>query len=120
MNRHEAERQGRGAERRAAWLLRAKGYRILESRFKTPVGEVDLIARRGSVIAFVEVKMRGDLGASLEAVTARQRHRIARAAEAFLKTLPEGGARFSVRFDLIALAPGRLPRHVADAWRPGG
>lgn len=119
--RQKAERRGMRAETWAAWLLRLKGYRILASRYKTPVGEIDLIARRGRTIAFVEVKQRASLVACLEAVGERQRHRIAKAATLYLSHRSgagESGSHLTARFDLIALAPGQLPRHLADAWRP--
>jgi putative endonuclease len=93
----------------------AKGWRILAFRLKTPQGEIDLIARRGSVLAAVEVKRRATLEAALEAVTLRQRRRILGAAEAFAAR--RGDLRgLSVRLDLVAFAPRRLPRHIADAW----
>jgi putative endonuclease len=115
MGRVAAERWGRRAEARAAWWLRLKGYRILETRYRTPMGEIDLIARRGGCIAFVEIKARHSLAAGLEAVSPAARRRIARAAEAFLaqrRLTPE-----TARFDLIVMRPRRLPCHVADAWR---
>lgn len=117
--RQAAEARGQKSEWLAAWLLRLKGYRILARRFRCPAGEIDLIAQRGHIIAFVEVKARADMTASLAALTPKQRQRIARAAALFLSRMPEGGNSLTSRFDLIALAPGRLPRHLADAWRLG-
>jgi putative endonuclease len=111
--RHEA---GRVAETISAWLLRLKGYKILAHRFKTPVGEIDLIARRASVIAFIEVKSRPSADEALEAVSARQRHRIARAAMVFLQGRPDLAAK-DMRFDLILVTPGKIPHHIVDAWR---
>ena len=108
---------GRRAERAAAWLLRAKGYSILATRFKTPVGEIDLVASRPGLVVFVEVKARREAAAALEAVLPRQRARIVRAAEQFLRTRPEL-ALMGVRFDVIAWRPWRLPIHLPDAWRP--
>ena len=105
----------RGEVITALWLM-AKGYRILGFRLKTPSGEIDLLAQKGEVLAVVEVKLRTTLEAALDAVTARQRERLRRAAESLAHRRPSlAGA--SIRLDLVALAPGRLPRHIADAWR---
>ena len=99
----------------ALWLM-AKGYRILGFRLKTPQGEIDLLAQKGQVLAVVEVKLRASLEIALEAVTARQRDRLRRAATSLAARRPSlAGA--AVRLDLIALAPGRLPRHITDAWQ---
>ena len=111
-----ARRSGRRAEIFCALWLMAKGYRILGLRLKTPQGEIDLLARKGGVIAVVEVKRRTSLTAALEAVTWRQRERLVRSAQTLASRRPSlAGA--AIRLDLIALAPGRLPRHIADAWR---
>ena len=115
--RRAAERRGRGAERIAALLLRLKGYRILARGFRLPIGEIDLIARRGGIIAFIEVKRRGDMVSAIESISHRQRRRIAHAAEAFVATRP-ALAPLSHRFDVVLVAPRRLPRHILDAWRP--
>lgn len=114
--RRAAERRGRGAEAAAAWLLRLKGYRILARDLRTPVGEVDLIARRGRVLALIEVKRRATRDQAATAISPRQRQRIARAGEAFLLRRPDL-AHLDVRFDALLLAPGRWPHHVVDAWR---
>jgi putative endonuclease len=99
----------------ALWLM-AKGYRILGFRFRTPLGEIDILARKGPVVAVVEVKRRTTLEAALQAVSWRQRHRLRRAAESLAARRPDlAGA--AIRLDLIALAPGRRPRHIPDAWR---
>ena len=116
-SRRRAERDGRLAETLAAIWLRLKGYRILARRLKTPVGEIDILARRGAVIAVVEVKVRRDRSAAAQAITPRQWHRLARAAGWVLAHRPEW-AGLSLRFDALLLARGRLPQHVADAWRP--
>jgi putative endonuclease len=116
MSRAAREAWGRGAESLAAWSLRLRGYRILARRFRTPLGEIDLIVRRGRLVAFVEVKARGDLDQALVALGPRQRERAARAAELFLLRHPGYGGH-TLRFDLIAVCPWRLPRHVVDAWR---
>jgi putative endonuclease len=116
MSRAAREAWGRGAESLAAWSLRLRGYRIVARRFRTPLGEIDLVARRGRLVAFVEVKARGDLAEALVALGPRQRERAARAAELFLLRHP-GYRGHTFRFDLIAVRPWRLPRHVVDAWR---
>jgi putative endonuclease len=116
IGRKEREAWGRAAEHLAAWSLRMRGYRILARRFKTPVGEIDLIARRGRLIAFVEVKARADLEEALASLGPRQRERTARAAELFLLRHPDH-AGCTLRFDLIAVRPWRAPHHLVDAWR---
>jgi putative endonuclease len=114
-----ARRSGRRAEVIAALWLMAKGYRILGFRLKTPQGEIDLLVSRGKVLAAVEVKTRGSLEAALEAVGLAQRQRLRRALAAFAarrKSL--SGA--AMRLDLLALAPGRWPRHIPGAWSEDG
>jgi len=113
--RRRAERRGRLAEAVAAAWLQLKGYRILAKRYKTPLGEVDLIARRGRAIAFVEVKARSDMRAALEAVTPQQRRRSARAVLAYLMRHPEA-ADCDLRFDVVVVRPFALPRHFPNAW----
>ncbi|HEY5597871.1 MAG TPA: YraN family protein [Kiloniellales bacterium] len=108
--------RGRRAELMAAWWLRLKGYRILARGFRVPVGEIDLIARRGRTLALVEVKARPDLATAHAAIGPRQRRRVARAAASFLQRNP-ALAECDVRFDVVLLAPGRRPRHLAGAWR---
>jgi len=115
--RQRAWRCGLFAERLAAGLLRLKGYRIVAVRHKTPVGEVDIIARRASVIAFVEVKARADANAAADALGPRQRRRIERAALAFIARHPHL-AELSMRFDVILVTPWKIPCHISDAWRP--
>ena len=117
--RRDAERRGRRAEAIAAWYLRAKFYRILARRYRTPLGEIDLIARRGSTIVFVEVKSRATGEAGLEAVTAKSRQRIARAAALWLAVHPTA-AGLDQRFDVIVAAPGRRPRHHAGIFDATG
>jgi putative endonuclease len=107
----------RGEVVSALWLM-AKGYRILGFRLKTRGGEIDLLARKGEVLAVVEVKLRTSLEAALDAVTFQQRERLRRAAESLAARRP-GLAGAAIRLDLMALAPGRLPRHIPDAWRGG-
>ena len=105
----------RGEVVSALWLM-AKGYRILGFRLKTPQGEIDLLAQKGEVLAVVEVKLRATIEAALEAVTERQRERLRRAGESLARRRPSL-AGVAVRLDLLALAPGRLPRHIPDAWQ---
>ena len=115
--RRTAEARGRRGEWLAAWWLRLKGYRILVRGYRTPVGEIDLVARRGAVLAMVEVKRRARMEQALEAIAPRQRRRIARAAEHFLQR-HRALAGLGLRFDSLLIVPGRLPRHLPDAWRP--
>ncbi|MBK1697045.1 YraN family protein [Rhodovibrio salinarum] len=115
--RRAAEQRGRGAEATAAWMLRLKGYRILARGLRTPVGEVDLIARRGRVLALIEVKTRATRDQAAMAITPRQRQRIARAGQVFLARRPDL-ATLNLRFDAVLLAPGQWPQHITDAWRP--
>jgi len=110
-----AFRTGLSAEARAAAYLMAKGYRILAKRFRTPVGEIDLVARRRNVVAFVEVKARATLDDAAYAVTLRQQRRIIDAAQAWLMAHPEH-AEFDLRFDAMLIAPRRLPRHLLAAF----
>ena len=116
MNRQRRERAGRIAESVAAWVLRARGFRILARRYTTPVGEIDLVARRGDLVLFVEVKRRASCDDALAALRPDQRARIARAAEAFLQRHGDLAA-CAARFDLVAIVPWRLPLHLPDAWR---
>jgi putative endonuclease len=117
--RQAAERRGRWAETLAALRLRLAGYRIVARNFRSPAGEIDLVARRGDTLVFIEVKARPTHDAAAEAILPRQQARIRRAAEAFLALQPEL-ATFSLRFDAILILPWRAPRHVVDAWRDAG
>jgi putative endonuclease len=110
-----AFRTGLSAESRAAAFLMAKGYRILAKRFRTPYGEIDLVARRRNLVVFVEVKARASLDEAAYAVTARQQRRIIDAAQAWLMAHPEH-ADFDLRFDAMLIAPRRLPRHLLAAF----
>jgi putative endonuclease len=113
-----ARRSGRQGEVLAALWLMAKGYRILGFRLRTPQGEIDLLALRGRTLAVVEVKRRIDMITALETVSPEQRERLRRAGAAIAARRPAlSGA--SVRLDLLALAPGRLPMHIPDAWKGG-
>lgn len=113
--RRSAEKAGRRGEGLALWWLRLKGWRLVARDFRAPVGEIDLVVRRGTVLALVEVKRRATLAAAAEAIRRQQQLRIARAAEAFLKRRPDL-ARLTLRFDAVLLAPGRRPRHIMGAW----
>lgn len=115
-DRQRRDAAGRRAEILSAWYLRLKGYRVLEKRFKSPVGEIDLVARRASVLAFVEVKARPSAAAAIESVSARQQQRISRAALVYLQKRP-ALAGLRPRFDVILVTPGRKPHHIVDAWR---
>lgn len=108
--------RGRRAERIAALWLRLKGYRLLARGFRCRAGEIDLIVRRGGLLCFVEVKDRPDDSSARYAIGRRQQARIMRAAEAFLQQRP-ALAGLEQRFDAVLLGPGRLPRHLPDAWR---
>ena len=114
MNRRRAERGGRRAERISAWWLRLKGWRILAVRARTPVGEVDLIARRGRTLAFVEVKARSSDDAAGMALDDYRLRRVARAAEALAPRYSRPGD--TLRIDAIFIVPRRLPRHLANIW----
>ncbi|MFQ5626876.1 MAG: YraN family protein [Methyloligellaceae bacterium] len=114
--RRAAERRGTRAEILAALLLRAKGYRILERRFRSRAGEIDLVARRGRHLAFVEVKARARTEQAAWALSPRQRARIARAAEHWLAM--KGEARdLDMSFDVVLIAPWAWPRHIVSAFR---
>ena len=114
MSRIRAESWGRSAEGFAALWLQLKGYRILARRVRTPAGEIDLIARRGRQVVFVEVKARHDLRAAAEALNTRGTRRIGRAAKFLLSRYVKVGE--SVRFDAVLVRPWRLPVHMMGAW----
>lgn len=113
--KREAYRSGHWAEFVASALLRLKGYKILARRFRSPVGEIDLIAGRGDTVIFVEVKARTTRAEALEAITPRQRQRISRAASWYLARNPKLQG-MNCRFDVLAMARGHLPYHVKNAW----
>ena len=114
--RQKAERRGRLAELLCRWHLRLRGWRIVASHWRCPSGEIDILARRGRVLAIIEVKARRDFAIAAESVLPRQRRRIARAASAFLTTRPDL-AMLTLRFDVMLVAPPRSPRHLPGAWR---
>lgn len=108
-------RFGLRAEMLAAWLLRAKGYCILARRYKTPVGEVDIIARRGRTLVFVEVKARAMLADALQCLSPQGQARTTRAAQYYIASHAAQAAG-DIRFDFIALAPPFYWRHLDNAW----
>lgn len=110
-----AEAWGRAGERRAALFLGLKGYTIVAHRLRTPVGEIDLVATRGSTVAIVEVKAHANLDQALEALSPRQR--LARAAGWLTASRPVFST-MAIRFDLILISPWKGPRHITDAWQP--
>ncbi len=112
-----AVKWGRMAETLSVFSLIFRGHRILARGFRAPVGEIDIVAMKGGVLVFIEVKARADLMAAAEAVTNKQQNRIVRAAEAFLQARPDIGP-FGMRFDVMLVRPWRLPVHLVDAWRP--
>jgi putative endonuclease len=113
----EAFHRGHGAERRAAWWLRLKGYRVLAINWRSIAGEIDLIARRGATLAFIEVKQRIDPDTATLSLAPQQRARLARAAGLFMAQRPEL-ADLTLRFDLMAFGRMGRPVHMKDAWRP--
>ena len=110
-----AESSGRRAEFLCAWWLRLKGYRIVAQRSRQPVGEIDLVAVRGGVLAFVEVKARVSVRVAAESVSPRQQARVTRAAQSFAAGHPEFDAH-AMRFDVMLVAPRRRPVHIPNAW----
>src|ERR1700752_4946871 len=117
--RQIAFRLGLSAETRAAALLLAKGFRIVARRWKSPVGEIDLVVRRGRLLVFVEVKARSHVDEAAEAVTERQQQRIVAPAKAWLARHPDDRDRY-IRFDAMLVAPWRLPRHLEAAFDATG
>lgn len=116
MNRQQAERSGRDGETRAALWLRAKGWQILDRRIKTPAGEIDLVAKRGRLVAFVEVKWRKKREELDYSIDQTRLTRVAAATEAVAHRYAQEGE--DIRVDVILLAPGAFPRHIANAWQP--
>ena len=113
-DRQRAERRERVGETAAAWWLRLKGWRIVARRVRTPVGEVDLVARRAGLVAFVEVKARATAAELDLAIDHRRLARVAAAAELLAPRYAEPGD--DIRVDVILIAPGRLLRHIENAW----
>ncbi|MEY4270101.1 MAG: hypothetical protein RLZZ58_1317 [Pseudomonadota bacterium] len=117
MSRAKAEVQGRRAEWIAAWWLRLHGWRIVAQRLRVPAGEVDLVARRGRTVAFVEVKWRARPADLDTAIDSWRLRRVAAAAKAVAPRYAKAGD--DQRIDLLLLAPGRWPRHVVNVWQEG-
>ena len=115
MNREAAERRGRGAETLACWWLRLHGWRILARRARVPGGEVDIVARRGRILAFVEVKARATVNAAALSLDAWSLRRVVVAAERLAPRYQKPGD--DIRIDAIFIVPGRLPSHVANIWQ---
>ncbi len=114
-------KKGIRAERWARAKLRLSAYGVLTQRYKTPFGEIDVVARRGKTLVYVEVKARASAHAAFSAVSSQQQHRIVKAAHHFIAHYPEY-ANHTMRFDVICVVPRPywFPRiiHVQDAWRP--
>ena len=115
MNRHAAEKRGRSAETLACWYLRLKGWRILARRARVPGGEVDIIARRGGTLAFVEVKARANEEAAALSLDEWRLRRVAVAAERLAPRYMR--ANDDIRIDALFILPGRWPRHLANVWQ---
>jgi putative endonuclease len=116
LRRSRAYLRGLNAELLSVWLLRLKGYHVLARRFRGPSGEIDIVARRGRLIAAVEVKARPTLEEAMESISLRQQRRIARTLLYFQARNPKLSG-FDYRFDLIWVCGWRWPRHILDAWR---
>lgn len=115
-DRRQAEAAGRRGERLAGWWLRLKGWSILDRRVRTPAGEVDIVARKGALVAFVEVKTRATAAELDFAIDERRLSRVAAAAEYLMPRYAQPGD--DIRVDVILLAPGTRPRHIENAWLP--
>ena len=113
-SRQARERGGRRAETLAAWWLRLKGWKILARRVRTPLGEVDIVARRGRTVAFVEVKARGSAAEGARALDDYRLRRVAAAAGALVHRFARDGDE--MRIDAMFIVPGRLPRHAENVW----
>ena len=113
-DRRAAEAAGRRGERIAGWWLRLKGWRILDRRVRTAAGEVDIVARRGNLVAFVEVKARATAAELDFAIDERRLARVAAAAEMLMPRY--AGPTDDIRVDVILVAPGSRPRHIENAW----
>ncbi len=112
--REAAEKRGHWGERRAAWWLRLHGWRIVAQRVKLKVGEVDLIARRGKIVAFVEVKTRATAAELDFAVDEYRLRRVAAAANALAARYARPGD--DIRIDVVLIAPRSWPRHLTNVW----
>jgi putative endonuclease len=115
VNRQEAEKRGRGAETLACWYLRLHGWRILARRARVPGGEVDIVARRGRTLAFVEVKARASEETAALALDEWRLRRVALAAERLAPRFMRAGD--DIRIDAMFVIPGRWPRHLKNVWQ---
>ena len=115
MTRQVAEQRGRRAETLACWYLRFRGWRILARRARVPGGEVDIVARRGRTLAFIEVKARATPGAAALALDDWRLRRVVVAAERLAPRYMRDGD--DVRIDAMFMVPGHWPRHLADVWQ---
>lgn len=115
IERQRHYRRGHRGEYFAALALMLKGYRILARRYRTRLGEIDLIVRRGDTIAIVEVKVRPTLIAAMEAISYESQRRIEAAADLWLAHQPDH-AKLSLRFDMVAVIPRRWPTHVENIF----
>lgn len=118
-DRRRAERLGRIAEWLCCLVLWLKGYRILATRLRLPVGEIDIIATKRGVVAVVEVKARRNMALALASLPRTSWRRRYAAISHFVARRPHL-AHHAIRFDLMAVLPRRLPRHVKDVWRADG
>ena len=116
MNRQRAEAQGRRGEQIAAWWLRLHGWRIVAQRQRIAVGEVDLIARRGGTLAFIEVKWRARAADLDTAIDTWRLRRVAAAAAMLAPRLARPAE--NIRIDVMLLAPWQRPRHLTNVWQP--
>ncbi len=116
--RRDADQRGRDGEAEAAIWLTQQGWRIVAERFKTKAGEIDLIARRTGLVAFVEVKWRARAASLADAIDERRLRRVAAAVELVWQDYATAGE--DIRIDVILLAPGRKPTHIENAWMPFG
>lgn len=116
MKKKTSYQRGLRAEFLAKLFLRLKGYRVLCQRYKTPVGEIDLIATRGKTLVFIEVKARETITAALESVSTRQQERIMRAGLYFISSSPKYN-QYTLRFDAICVGSTFLPKHLENAWQ---
>lgn len=114
MTRQLAEARGRRAEAIAAWWLRLKGWRIVARRARCPGGEVDIVARRGRTLAFVEVKARNSATAAGHSLDPYRLRRVAVAAERLTPRYGKGCD--TIRIDAMYIVPGRWPQHLPDVW----
>jgi len=116
--RHAADQRGRQGEAEAAMFLAQQGWRILAERVKTKAGEIDLVAKRTGLVAFIEVKWRARAASLADAIDERRLARVAAAVECVWQNYATEGE--DIRIDVILLAPGRKPTHIENAWMPFG